>query len=251
MVESEVKNGLYIDYREKHLIDCLKGQIDYKTENMNIGDIIFYKENVIKLLIERKTISDLANSIKDGRLKDQTSRILEAVCPEKCIFLIEGSMFINNTGTISGIPTKSLYTSLFNKLFREKVKLMNSCNINETAFIIQQLHDKFINNKCPFNLITSTENIVETIHIKPRKKGDITEECCCIQILCQIPGISNIKAKVISEKYKSISNFINIINTSNEPLVLISNIKLSNGNHLGIKSAQKIIKYLGIIVKNN
>ena len=57
-----VKNGLYIDYRESLLITNLKDKVEFKTENMIIGDIIFYKENDIMLLIERKTIFDLAFS---------------------------------------------------------------------------------------------------------------------------------------------------------------------------------------------
>lgn len=242
-----VKNGLYIDYRESLLITNLKDKVEFKTENMIIGDIIFYKENDIMLLIERKTIFDLVSSIKDGRLRDQTSRILDTINPEKCVFLIEGSLYMNNNGKINGTPTSTLYTTIFNKLFRDNVKIMNSCSINETALIIKELYDKFINDKTPFNdpnVDTSvSSNII--INNKPRRKGDITEKDCFLSLLCQIPSISNIKAKSITDIFSNMKCFIQEVENNSDKIVFISTIKLSNGNNLGVKSAEKIIRYLG------
>jgi ERCC4-type nuclease len=239
------KNGLYIDYREHSLIETLKNKVEYKTENMIIGDIIFYKENKINLLIERKTISDLASSIKDGRLRNQTSRILDTIKSDRCIFLIEGSLYINNTGKINGTPVSTLYSTLFNKLFRDNIKIMNSCNIQETGFIIKELNNKFIDNKLPFddNIQSNTPSL---LNLQPKKKGDISEKDCFNSILCQIPSISNIKALSISSKYDNIVSFISKIKSEENSLNFISTIILSNGNKLGVKSAEKIIKFLGI-----
>ena len=81
---------LKIDYREHKLIDNVSRYLDKKKDkydyltfekcNLNIGDIIIEykdikKELVSYFIIERKTITDMISSIKDGRYKEQKSRI--------------------------------------------------------------------------------------------------------------------------------------------------------------------------------
>ena len=56
---------IHIDFREKDILKhCteMNKDIEIKTENLLLGDIL-----INKLLIERKTINDLAASIVDGR----------------------------------------------------------------------------------------------------------------------------------------------------------------------------------------
>ena len=70
-----------IDNREKKLIDILDNsdnKLSYVKENLDLGDIqiISQETNDILVLIERKTLSDLSSSIKDGRYKEQKNRIL-------------------------------------------------------------------------------------------------------------------------------------------------------------------------------
>ena len=50
----------------------------------------------------------------------------------------------------------------------------------------------------------------------------------------------------ISSKYDNIVSFISKIKSEENSLNFISTIILSNGNKLGVKSAEKIIKFLGI-----
>ncbi len=65
---------IIIDNREHHLINLLEdNEITIEKKNLDLGDIIIIKENY-KILIERKTISDLCSSIKDGRYKEQKIR---------------------------------------------------------------------------------------------------------------------------------------------------------------------------------
>jgi len=68
---------LVIDYREKKLIELIKSiktmnhkfkTIEIVVENLPLSDVIIKdKKDNEKLLIERKTINDLASSIQDGR----------------------------------------------------------------------------------------------------------------------------------------------------------------------------------------
>ena len=72
-----------IDYREKKLIPIIQSlnndynfNINIEVENLPIGDIIIYdKRGNEKLIIERKTLNDLAASIRDGRYSEQSFRL--------------------------------------------------------------------------------------------------------------------------------------------------------------------------------
>ena len=58
-------------------------------ENLDIGDYMFKYEDKIILVIERKSIQDLASSIKDGRYREQKSRLLNNYSKNNVLFLIE------------------------------------------------------------------------------------------------------------------------------------------------------------------
>ena len=79
--------NLVIDSREAELIKCIKDMnmgIKFDVRNLHIGDVhIEYKTNEtsgISMCIERKSVSDLSNSIKDGRYKEQKFRMKALNC---------------------------------------------------------------------------------------------------------------------------------------------------------------------------
>ena len=78
-----------IDDREAHspvLINLQAyHQLHIKTQRLQLGDYQFSD----KLLFERKTLNDFAKSIIDGRLFNQTCRLLRS--PLRGILLIEGT----------------------------------------------------------------------------------------------------------------------------------------------------------------
>ena len=65
---------LYIDCREHALLARMKAE----SKQMSIGDISIEKDDQTVVLIERKTVADLASSICDGRYKEQQYRLLES-----------------------------------------------------------------------------------------------------------------------------------------------------------------------------
>ena len=87
-----------VDYREKKLIKLLtlfNKEYDLKlkitVENLDIGDIILYKNEKEKIIIERKTLKDLESSLKDGRYIEQSYRLNGyTLHNHNIIYLIEG-----------------------------------------------------------------------------------------------------------------------------------------------------------------
>ena len=65
-----------IDYRELKLKKEFESNPIFRFKNLDIGDILCYINDELKLIIERKTITDLYSSIKDGRYHEQKTRLL-------------------------------------------------------------------------------------------------------------------------------------------------------------------------------
>jgi ERCC4-type nuclease len=96
---------LKLDIREKRLIQLINTantgyNFTIKTENLALGDIIICDDDETELLlIERKSLADLAASIKDGRYSEQSYRLNSySLHNHNIIYLIEGnlSMFGSN-----------------------------------------------------------------------------------------------------------------------------------------------------------
>ena len=77
---------IIIDYREQELIKQITKlitfipqfkKLTFKVENLLLGDVVLFDEIKGKeeIIIERKSISDLLSSIKDGRYTEQSYRL--------------------------------------------------------------------------------------------------------------------------------------------------------------------------------
>ena len=89
--------NIIVDTRESGLITQLKtSNVDIliSQESLDIGDIHLCKpDGTIYMIIERKTIQDLAASIRDGRYKEQSIRLSQSNIPNHHIlFMIEGDI---------------------------------------------------------------------------------------------------------------------------------------------------------------
>ena len=94
---------LVIDLREpKTLVayitslnESAKNKVTIIQKNLDIGDFVFYDEKNERtlLIIERKSLSDLESSIKDGRYNEQSFRLNEApINNHNIIYLLEGAI---------------------------------------------------------------------------------------------------------------------------------------------------------------
>ena len=112
---------LKIDYREKKLIELLKAyitqfglkNIDIEIENLPLGDaIICDKNGNEKLIVERKSLNDLASSIKDGRYVEQSHRLTNnQMHNHNIIYLIEGNL--STWTNIYKVKANTLQSAIF------------------------------------------------------------------------------------------------------------------------------------------
>ena len=115
-----------------------------KIEQLHIGDIVFENDSGSPILIfERKTLNDLAASIKDGRYTEQSFRLdKEAIHNHNIIYIIEGDIERYNEKK-THISKKTLTSSMFSLLYYKGFSVIRTNTIFETADTIVFFADKY------------------------------------------------------------------------------------------------------------
>ena len=243
------KIELLIDNRETKIKEHFKNK-DYVTiENLELGDIIFKYNNEIVLIIERKTLSDLAASIKDGRYNEQKKRLLSNYAKHKILYIIEGNMNKSSDYIVGGLPMYTLFSSVINMLLRDNINVYKSIDIQETLRFIKKFIKKL--KKQGISFLTKKEISYTQAVIKSKKKENMTPKICYLQQLSQIPRVSYKIAKTISQEYTSIVDLIknyNILETEEDKKNMLKDIKTTSASgkqrKIGKKVSENIYCYL-------
>jgi ERCC4-type nuclease len=246
-----------------------------KAETLPIGDIIISNETEEKLIIERKSVTDLLASIKDGRYEEQSYRLNGLNHHNhNIIYLIEGDVNrVNRFKSDNRIEKLTLYSAMFSLNYYKGFSMFRSFSLEESATIICNMAyklDKETAGKNAFykNTLTNATSVTiitdEQINgqtggdeeveqnekdyvnvIKKVKKENITPDNIGEIMLCQIPGISSVTALAIMEKYISLPNLIKEIETNNDCL---KNISYTNAKgqtrKINKTSISNIVKFL-------
>jgi ERCC4-type nuclease len=244
MEQTNLNLKIILDNRERELIPFFKNDsIILEESNLDIGDIHFYKNNELIIIIERKSLSDLSASIKDGRYKEQKQRLLYAIDHKiRKIYFIEGDNmndFHLQQSVFDGI--------MLSNVIRDKIMIYRTKNIEDTYLTLKRIYEhlpKWLNENWDVDALET----IEYSGIKSIKKENVTYEVAFKAMISTIPGISNSIASVLFEKYKSIENMINIIKEEGDDWVQrmnnIGNIEFgSNKKRIGDSIAKKIILY--------
>ena len=271
---------LEVDYREKAIIQLLNQQgVEFKEKNLLIGDIHITRRNdsinttatntdvattdtttdttaattdttaatdnseLPVLIIERKTLSDLAASIVDKRYTEQSYRLSSSKVPNhNIIYLIEGNLasFKSKTRITRDVLESALISLTFSKGFT----VVKTNSPEETVNYLLKLYNK-VNQPSKFSFYYDVENTVRDISnnsenvlpkgsssgyldtLKVSKKNNITQENIQPLMLSQIPGVSVSIATVIINKYETIDKLITSIRENKDEF---RNLKVKDSN---------------------
>ena len=255
-----------VDFREKELIEllqlkmmnCTNTNIKLKVDNLKLGDIAFFyidkdnneigtgtedelKNNEIGdelMLFERKSLTDLASSIKDGRYAEQSFRLngYEAIPNHNIVYLIEGDLSKFKESKYNRVTKKTLLSSMFSILYYKGFSVVRTMNALETCDLISSWADKLEREcektsdtkkqyYCAANKVVVEEegkdkdkeegkeqsqqyDYCKTLKIKKEKNGNVTPDNIGVIMLCTIPGISSKTAIVIMNEFKTIGQLI-------------------------------------------
>ena len=266
---------IIIDERETALYEkcysILQGNvtsIQLSKQVLNLGDILIKTdEDKDVLLIERKSLSDLLSSIKDGRYEEQSYRLLHSsgYPSHSIIYMIEG-MFSQLRTLIEKKTVLSAITSLN---FFKGFSVLRTCSIQETAenivWMAEKIDRDFSKGKTPYylheNIVVNNNenggdsgNILEqgsqsapnnycTV-VKKVKKDNVTAENIGEIILCQIPGISSVTAIAIMKHFDSFLHLITELQNNPhclENIVIENNGKIRKINKSSIQNIQSFL----------
>jgi ERCC4-type nuclease len=232
-----------IDMRERELIDEVTKllpsyeNIELKVENLPLGDMILCEGEKDYVLFERKTVADLAASIKDGRYEEQSFRLNGLPMPNhNILYLIEGNIqnasssatkFKGNfkfkpASSFNSIQPATIYSALFSLNFFKGFSVVRTNDLTETAIFLcnsaAKLRKDLLNGKQPF--FPDSQNGEKTAEVaassssdyvnvvKKVKKENICKENIGEIMLCQIPGVSSVTGKTIMAQFKSIEKLV-------------------------------------------
>ena len=216
---------IVIDNRERYLIQALVKTTHGMTlsvQTLDIGDIIVKKNGVERMIIERKTLNDLASSIKDGRYHEQSLRLSQlATDNHNIVYLIEGNLQRYYPPPIvpNPISRETLMSSIISLMHFKGFSVLRTESIQETIQFLHTIHNKIgKEDKEPWYSGTgaagsaasgadpgaaSAEDYLSTI--KTAKQSNVTPDNINIIMLAQIPGISTTTASHLLSEHGTLS----------------------------------------------
>ena len=264
--------NIHIDTRESGVHDKLVALSTGNTLGINlqvapllIGDFTLEMNQTQLIVFERKSLLDLASSIKDGRYEEQSFRLIHTsgVHPHNIVYIIEG-MFSTLRSDADRKMCLSAMTSLS---YYKGFSVVRTCSANETAEFIYSTASKILRetNKghTPAFLNAALESATPLTpsdvpaEVAPPsipaycsvaskvKKDNITPENIGEIILCTIPGISSTTALELMRPYSSFAAFLEDIHTNPNKLESVYLETAGKRRKLGKNIIENIHRFLG------
>jgi ERCC4-type nuclease len=250
-----------IDYRETDLLSKMTllnqhADITIQSVNLPLGDIIICTDDgTEKVMIERKTLKDLAASIRDGRYKEQGFRLSACDVPNHNIFyLLEGNLQTYKPFHKGAVDKYALLSSMVSITYYKGFSLYRANTLDESAEWLLQVAFKIGKEGGePFyvkNMTTATtsdapvDDAYSTI-LKRTKKNNITPENIGEIMLSQIPNVSTGVAITIMEKYKTLKQLMDALSLDKKALDGIKTVnKAGQARKINKTTIENIYTYL-------
>jgi len=231
--------SIILDVREHELIRLMPAQlavppksVAVTTAQLPVGDIWIGspETNEYAVVAERKAVADLESSLKDGRYREQRTRLLTFCAEKKArpLYIIEG-------GLQHSFQKKMLWKVLNRLGMRYGVSIMQTASTKETAELVTAIAEQLTEDKVCFKAETLSYSDVQHFTKKGNKEDPETFTLAALQ---QCSGVSLDKAKALLETFKS---FGGLLAATEAALV---DVKMPNGRRLGPVLAARLYTQL-------
>ena len=247
---------IIIDIRERELCKLLPTlsenyaiSVNITTQQLPLGDAIIADDTGRELLLlERKTLRDLAASIKDGRYEEQSYRLNNhPLHNHNIVYLIEGDLKTYST-RYTRLPKKTLYSAMFAINYYKGFSLVRTMNVLETAEYILRAASKLSRARDVLGYYNGGDKREDKHYsdvVKKARKQNITPDNIGVIVLSQIPGISCITARAIMQQYSSLHTLLQSVQKNRHCLDDICyETKTGKKRHLSKTAVANIAKYL-------
>ena len=207
-------------YRKSLAAVATKHEI--KSERLPLGDIILHDPGQGQgrdiVIFERKTLADLAASIRDGRYKEQSFRLIETAAAtgfhtHNIVYIIEGDL-ARYDERHTQITKTALQSAMVSLMYYKGFSVVRTMNLGETVEFILNFADKVAKESADgmrpaHNVVvggddtttTATTQAYSEVSAKKEKRDYITRENIGDIMLAQVPGVSAKMAAAILAKY--------------------------------------------------
>ncbi len=249
---------IILDERETALYNAIcekkqefSSEFDIEKKVICLGDIHFVHEDKEILIIERKSVQDLVASIKDGRYDEQSYRLIHSsgLHRHHIVYIIEG--FFSQLRPPIEKEKKMAYSAMTMLQLYKGFNVIRTQSVADTAewilYTADKLRRELERDNKPWTP-ESKENEAEPVRycnvVKKTKKDNITPDNIGEIILSQIPGISNVSAIAIMQKFGTITQLIDAIR--NDPACLNDIVCETKGKtrKIGKNVVENILKFL-------
>jgi len=191
---------------------------EIKSERLPIGDVILHDPQQGKdiVIFERKTLNDLAASIRDGRYKEQSFRLIETAAAtgfhtHYIVYIIEGDL-ARYDEIHTQITKTALQSAMVSLMYYKGFSVIRTMNVGETSEFILHFADKVAkesadgmrpayHDESATAEPTAPAQSYSEVSAKKEKRDYITRENIGEIMLAQVPGVSAKMAAAILAKY--------------------------------------------------
>lgn len=223
---------IIIDSRERKLIKNMK-QIDisFIVKTIPLGDILYVSGAKVLFVIERKTITDFFQSIKDERYRDQARRLRQSLTYAKPLWLVE-----KTKNRLSVDNRKRIDQAIINLMTRDNIPVILSNNIEDTVNKIKRIHHCIKKHRL-YLCESFIESEIATCSVKKtRSNKDFLKYS-----MLTISGIGPCKAEAIQNKYQIMKILMEKLQKNRRKTIRkISQLQSGQKGKIGIKLANKI-----------
>lgn len=219
---------IILDCRETELISRLPSA---ETKALGTGDV----DVCNKFLFERKTVSDLAASIRDGRWRDQLKRLCE--CRRDHGYAI-ALLVVGRVGdhAVNGVSAPSLRSALAGAFARDLIPHFTVADDDEAAAFLAKLDER-----CQRGEPDSTERAVPL-----PKRGDSlrTPRDVAVAQMSLIQGVTKVTAECVLGEHENMASWIGHMSgmPREERVRSISELKPRSTRRIGSAVAGRIVE---------
>jgi ERCC4-type nuclease len=225
--------------------------IQISKQVLPLGDILIRTdEDILVSIIERKSLSDLIASVKDGRYEEQSHRLsYNGECSlHQVIYVIEGILSALKTPQ----EKRLVYSCIASLNCFKGFSVLRSSSVQETAEMLVWMADKIGRTVHKLPIATNTSEVTTTITeqnyctvVKKTKKDNITPDNIGEILLCQIPGISSTTAIAIMKHFGSFPRLMEEIKMNTKCLDNLTCESNGKTRKINKKCLENIFTYLG------
>lgn len=225
------------------------------VEALPVGDFLFEWDGQPVLVIERKTLADYAQSIRDGRHREQKRRLYETYGRQRVLFIVEGDLTESGySSRFSKVPIDTLVSSIVNTILRDQMHVFHTASDHETIEFLTLVYKKLAKgidfmNETAIGGSGDSSQSAEYLYnpAKSVKNAQLTPTRTFQIMLNSIPGVSDKVSERIVSKHASMTDFISQLqsfDSYNETVAYVETI--GSGRKIPKTTAQRIVDYLGI-----